>query len=98
VSSRLPNWLSQKRSGVKNVDQATKEAMKKSNKTQTIMTVVFVIIGLTAPVLLGLYWAYSGLYTIGLTLVQDHLARIKHHKQELGLPTKTMQERLMFWT
>ncbi|RKX65346.1 MAG: hypothetical protein DRP42_04920 [Tenericutes bacterium] len=55
VSQKLPNHLSQKRKGIKNLDEATKQAMKKSQKTQTIMTVVFVILGVTLPLILGIY-------------------------------------------
>jgi membrane protein insertase Oxa1/YidC/SpoIIIJ len=55
ISAKLPQWLSQKRQGIRHLDEQTKAAMKKQNKTTTIMVVVFVIMGLTVPTLLGLY-------------------------------------------
>jgi membrane protein insertase Oxa1/YidC/SpoIIIJ len=55
ISAKLPNWLSQKRQGIRHLDEQTKAAMKKQNKTTTIMVVVFVIMGLTVPTLLGIY-------------------------------------------
>jgi YidC/Oxa1 family membrane protein insertase len=75
VSAKLPQWLSQKRQGVRHLDEQTKAAMKKQNKTSTIMVVVFVIMGLTVPTLLGIYWMYSGLFTITQNLIQHWIAQ-----------------------
>ncbi|NOQ50383.1 MAG: hypothetical protein GQ557_01795 [Mycoplasmataceae bacterium] len=68
VSAKLPGWLAQKRKGVKNVTEAEKAALKKSNKTQNIMIGVFIVIGLTVPVLLAFYWISSAAFTICLEL------------------------------
>lgn len=68
ISAKLPTWLAQKRKGVRELDEATKLAMKKSSKTQNIMIGVFVVIGLTVPVLLAFYWIASSLFTIFLEL------------------------------
>ncbi len=68
ISSKLPTWLSNKRKGIKRVDDATKEAQKKQNKTQNIMIGVFVFMGLTVPALFAFYWISSGFFTIVLEL------------------------------
>ncbi len=70
VSSKLPTWLSNKRKGIKRVDEATKEAAKKQNKTQNIMIGVFVFMGLTVPALFAFYWICSGFFTIILELIK----------------------------
>ncbi len=70
ISSKLPTWLSNKRKGIKRVDDATKEAAKKQNKTQNIMIGVFVFMGLTVPALFAFYWICSGFFTILLELVK----------------------------
>ncbi len=70
ISSKLPTWLSNKRKGIKRVDEATKEASKKQNKTQNIMIGVFVFMGLTVPALFAFYWICSGFFTIILELVK----------------------------
>ncbi len=68
ISAKLPGWLSQKRKGVKQVTEAEKKAQKKQNKTQNIMVGVFIVIGLTVPVLLAFYWISSAVFTITLEL------------------------------
>ena len=70
ISSKLPAWLSNKRKGIKRLDDATKEAQKKNNKTQNIMVGVFVFMGLTVPALFAFYWICSGLFTIFLELLR----------------------------
>lgn len=68
VSSKLPTWLSNKRKGIKTIDEGTKQAMKKQNRTQNIMIGVFIFMGLTVPALFAYYWICSGLFTILLEL------------------------------
>ncbi len=70
ISSKLPTWLSNKRKGIKRIDEATKEAQKKQNKTQNIMIGVFVFMGLTVPALFAFYWICSGFFTIILELIK----------------------------
>ncbi len=70
ISSKLPAWLANKRKGIKRLDDATKEAQKKNNKTQNIMVGVFVFMGLTVPALFAFYWICSGLFTIFLELMR----------------------------
>ncbi len=70
VSSKVPTWLSNKRKGIKRIDDATKEAQKKQNKTQNIMIGVFVFMGLTVPALFAFYWICSGFFTIILELIK----------------------------
>lgn len=70
VSSKLPTWLANKRKGIKRIDDATKEAQKKQNRTQNIMIGVFVFMGLTVPALFAFYWICSGFFTIILELVK----------------------------
>jgi membrane protein insertase Oxa1/YidC/SpoIIIJ len=62
--------------------------MKKQNKTTTIMVVVFVIMGLTVPTLLGLYWMYSGMFTITQNLWQHYRAqkRARMHGIQKDIP------------
>ncbi len=70
ISSKLPTWLANKRKGVKRIDEATKEAAKKQNRTQNIMIGVFVFMGLTVPALFAFYWICSGFFTIILELIK----------------------------
>lgn len=93
ISGKLPNWLSQKRSGVKNLSEDQQAAMKKSNRTSTIMTVVFVIMGLTVPALLGVYWMASGLFTIGLNIGQHQWANRKNRLKAFDASYETIFEK-----
>ncbi len=70
ISSKVPTWLSNKRKGIKRIDEATKEAQKKQNKTQNIMIGVFVFMGLTVPALFAFYWICSGFFSIILELIK----------------------------
>ncbi len=80
ISSKLPTWLSNKRNGIKRIDEATKEQQKKQNRTQNIMIGVFVFMGLTTPALFAFYWIMSGLFTIFLELMRHGN---KQHKAKL---------------
>lgn len=82
LSTKLPNWLSNKRKNIKNLDEATKAQMKKSNRTMTIMLVVFIILGFTIPTLLGLYWVFSGMFTTGVTLFQHYKTERKSSERK----------------
>ncbi|NQX83696.1 MAG: membrane protein insertase YidC [Mycoplasmataceae bacterium] len=73
ISFKAPTWLAKKRKGIKNIDEKTKEAMKKSNRMSNFMGIFFIIIGLTIPSLLAIYWIVSGLYTIFISLIQHYL-------------------------
>ncbi len=77
ISTKLPTWLANKRKGIKRVDEATKEAMKKQNKTQNILVGVFIFMGLTVQVLLAIYWMFSSLFTMVVELAK-HMS--KQHK------------------
>ncbi len=83
ISSKMPTWLAKKRKGIKVLDEATKQQEKKSNRTMTIMLVVFVILGLTIPSLLGLYWVFSGLFSMLQAVVQHMLIERKARKKAL---------------
>ena len=76
VSFKAPTWLAKKRKGVKHLDEKTKKAMKKSNKVANIMGIVFIVIGVTIPTLLAIYWVISGVYTIFISYLQ-HLVIIR---------------------
>ncbi len=89
ISGKIPNWLSQKRKGIKNIDEATKKAMKKKNKTQNIMVGVFIFIGLTIPTLLAIYWIFSGLFSITQTLISHFWQVHKSKKVRKEATTKT---------
>ena len=80
VSSKLPNWLANKRKGVKRIDEATKKSMKKQNRTQNIMVGVFIFMGLTVPAMFAIYWIASGLFTIFLELGRHLLKTRKANK------------------
>ncbi len=82
ISSKLPTWLSNKRKGIKRVDDATKKASKKQNKTQNIMIGVFVFMGLTTPALFAFYWIMSGMFTIFLELLRHGHRTHKSNLQE----------------
>lgn len=89
ISSKLPSWLANKRKGIKRVDEATKAASKKQNRTQNIMVGVFVFMGLTVPALFAFYWIVSGLFTILLELFRHALKqtqskRIREGKTEFN--------------
>lgn len=86
VSSKLPTWLGNKRKGIKRVDDATKEAQKKQNRTQNIMIGVFVFMGLTVPALFAFYWICSGFFTMLLELMR-HTWR-NHVSRQIKLDSK----------
>lgn len=64
VATKLPGWISNKKRGIKTVDDATKKALKKQRRTQNILVGVFIFIGLTVSVLLAIYWIFSALFSI----------------------------------
>ncbi len=76
TSFKLPTWLSQKRKGVTHIDEKTKKAMAKNQKVGNWMIVFFVIMSITIPTLLALYWMLSGLFTLITTWLQ-HLYAVK---------------------
>lgn len=84
ISSKMPTWLAKKRKGIKVLDEATKQQEKKSNRTMTIMLVVFVILGLTIPSLLGLYWVFSGLFSMSQAVVQHMLIERKARRKAIA--------------
>ncbi len=84
ISFKVPNHLAQKRQGIKNIDDATKAQMKKNGRITTIMLVVFVIIGLTIPTLLAIYWVFSALFSIVLSLLQHYLQERKAKAKKEG--------------
>lgn len=98
VSSKMPNWLANKRKGIKRVDQATKDSMKKQNRTQNIMIGVFVFMGLTVPALFAFYWIASGFFTIFLELIRHfwrtHIAKQKKENADYKVPTKRLSDNL----
>lgn len=84
ISSKLPGWLANKRRGIKQVDEATKKALKKQRRTQNILVGVFVFIGLTVSVLLAIYWIFSALFTITNELTRHWLKERKAKKIAQG--------------
>ena len=80
LSTRLPAWYADKRNGIKRLDEGTKAARKKQNKTQNIMVGVFVVIALILPLLIGLYWLISALYTIVFETIK-HYFKTKEAKK-----------------
>ncbi|BDV03820.1 MAG: hypothetical protein HPPSJP_5410 [Candidatus Hepatoplasma scabrum] len=81
LSSKLPRMLSNKRKGIKRIDEQTKKAMKKQNKTQNIMIGVFVFMGLIVPVLLAIYWIFSALFTMTTELIKHAVIQYKAKKE-----------------
>lgn len=81
LSSKLPRMLSNKRKGIKRIDEQTKKAMKKQNKTQNIMIGVFVFMGLIVPVLLALYWVFSAMFTMTTELIKHVIIQHKAKKE-----------------
>ena len=75
-SSKVPQWLADKRKGVKRVDEATIAARKKQNRTQTVMIWIFAFMGLTVPSLLSIYWTFSAMYTITVEMIK-HIIQVK---------------------
>ncbi len=84
ISFKVPNYLAQKRQGIKNIDDATKAQMKKNGRVTTIMLVVFIIIGLTIPTLLAIYWVFSALFSIALAILQHYLQERKAKSKKEG--------------
>lgn len=69
ISFKLPSWLSKK-------DQKkiylTEKAKKEYKRTQTItnvISIVFVLMAFELPTSIGIYWIFSGLYTIIQTIL-----------------------------
>ncbi|CRX37136.1 / yidC / Oxa1Ec /:655950 Reverse [Candidatus Hepatoplasma crinochetorum] len=81
LSSKLPRMLSNKRKGIKRIDEQTKKAMKKQNKTQNIMIGVFIFMGLIVPVLLAIYWIFSALFTMTTEIIKHAIIQHKAKKE-----------------
>lgn len=72
ISFKLPTWLSNKRKGIQHIDEKTKAQMKKSNKVGNWMIVFFLIMSISIPTLLALYWMISGVFTVATTYGQHY--------------------------
>ncbi len=98
VSSKVPTWLGNKRKGIKTIDEATKAAQKKQNKTQNIMIGVFVFMGLTVPALFAFYWICSGFFTIILELCKHswkvHVANEMKKDHEYQTPMARFKHKM----
>lgn len=81
VQAKIPTWLSQKRQGIKYMDEKTRKQVKKSGKTQKIMLIIFTIMGFTVPLLLSIYWIYSGFFTILQSYLQ-HVNIMRKQKKK----------------
>ncbi|QJG67221.1 membrane protein insertase YidC [Mycoplasma phocoenae] len=80
VAQLLPRFLTRKNDKLR-TNVYEREALKKSNRMQNIMTFVFVAFGIVFQAGLQIYWVITGLWQIMQTLVVYKLERTDFYKR-----------------
>lgn len=89
ISFKLPTWLARK--GQRNIYMEA-SAKKEYKRTQTITNVIAIVFALMAfelPISIGIYWIFSGLYTIFQTTVLW-----KNQQRKAGKSTRVFEKGL----
>ncbi len=79
ASHLLPKYLNKKRMSER-ANRAEIAALKKSNKTQNIVMIVFIVISLIFEAGVQIYWIISGLWQIMQLLVVHHIVKSNWYK------------------
>ncbi|MGX9340536.1 membrane protein insertase YidC [Mycoplasma sp. 4044] len=78
----LPRILNRKKDKLR-TNAVEREAFKKSNRTQTIITIVFVGFGVIFQAGLQIYWIFTGIWQICQTLAVYKLERTSFYKTKI---------------
>ncbi|MDK2819555.1 MAG: membrane protein insertase YidC, partial [Mycoplasmataceae bacterium] len=81
-SQFLPRYLNKKRMNERS-NVAEKEAMKKANKTQNIIMIIFVGMAIIFEAGVQIYWIVGGIWMMIQTLLIHHIQKTKFFKEKL---------------
>lgn len=81
-SQFLPRYLNKKRMNERS-NIAEKEAMKKANRTQNIIMVIFVFMAVIFEAGVQIYWIVGGIWTMLQTLLIHHIQKTKFFREKL---------------
>ncbi len=81
-SQFLPKYLNKKRMKERS-NVAEKEAMKKANRTQNIIMVIFIFMAVIFQAGVQIYWIVGGVWTMCQTLLIHHIQKTKFFKEKL---------------
>lgn len=81
-SQFLPRYLNKKRMNERS-NIAEKEAMKKANKTQNIIMIIFVGMAIIFEAGVQIYWIVGGIWMMIQTLLIHHIQKTKFFKEKL---------------
>lgn len=82
ASQLLPRYLSKKRMSER-ANVSEKAALKKANKTQNIMMLVFVFLAVAFEAGVQIYWIVGGLWQISQTLFVNWIVKTDFYKEKL---------------
>lgn len=82
VQQLLPKYLNKKNTN-RIMNQNESETMKKQQKTQRIISIVFIFFGVLFQASLQIYWIIGGLWEIGQTLGVHYLQRSTFFKEKM---------------
>jgi YidC/Oxa1 family membrane protein insertase len=83
LSQLLPRMLTKKRDK-RRINALQKQAMKKQNKTQNIMLVVFAIMPLLFSAGLQIYFIFGSLFTLLQNLISHKIIKLQQKKRKLA--------------
>ncbi|MCP4336948.1 MAG: membrane protein insertase YidC [Mycoplasma sp.] len=81
ISILLPRILT-KRRDKNRINAQQKEALKKANKTQNIMAIVFIVFAIIMSAGIQIYWIFGGIYTIGQNFLNHHIIKYQSKKRK----------------
>lgn len=81
-SQFLPRYLNKKRMNERS-NVAEKAAMKKANRTQNIVMIIFVFMAIIFEAGVQIYWIVGGIWTMLQTLLIHHIQKTKFFREKL---------------
>ncbi|MGL6125271.1 MAG: membrane protein insertase YidC [Metamycoplasmataceae bacterium] len=81
-SQFLPRYLNKKRMNERS-NIAEKEAMKKANRTQNIIMIIFIFMAIIFEAGVQIYWIVGGIWTMLQTLLIHHIQKTKIFREKL---------------
>lgn len=83
LATYMPKILNWKKKKSERVDAYEKEAMKKSNRTNNIVQLIFIFIGVIFSAGLQIYWIISGIWTIFQTVFVHYFTKTRFFKEKV---------------
>lgn len=83
LATYMPKILNWKKKKSERVDAYEKEAMKKSNRTNNIVQLIFIFIGVIFSAGLQIYWIISGIWTIFQTIFVHYFTKTRFFKEKV---------------